>query len=96
MEENRKVQRTRVLKGAKIIFNQRLSSLDCIVRNLSDTGACLQLASPVGFPATFELSLDGDRSPRPCRVIWHSADRIGVTFNGPIRTSEDGEAGSSP
>ena len=95
MEEKRKVKRTRVLKGAKIIFNQRVSSLDCIVRNLSDAGACLQLASPVGFPTTFELSLDGDRSLRSCRVIWHGADRIGVAFDGPTRTSEGGEAGSS-
>jgi hypothetical protein len=81
MEERRKVQRMRVLKGAKIIFNQRLSSLDCIVRNLSAAGACLQLASPVGLPTTFEMSLDGDRSIRSCRVIWHTAERIGVAFD---------------
>jgi hypothetical protein len=95
MEEKRKVRRTRVLKGAKIIFNQRVSSVDCIVRNLSDAGACLQLASQVGFPATFELSLDGDRSLRSCRVTWRGADRIGVVFDGPTQTSEGGEAGSS-
>jgi hypothetical protein len=83
MEERRKVQRTRVLKGAKIIFNHRVSLLDCIVRNLSEAGACLQLASPLGFPTTFELSLDGDPSLRLCRVIWQSGDRIGVAFQTP-------------
>ncbi len=81
MEERRKVQRTRVLKGAKIIFNHRVSSLDCIVKNLSDAGACLQLASPLGFPTTFELRLDGYQSLRSCRVIWQGADRIGVAFH---------------
>ena len=93
MEEKRKVRRPRVLKGAKIIFNQRVSSLDCIVRNLSDAGACLQLASQVGFPATFELSLDGDRSLRSCRVIWQGADRIGVAFSDPVEASEIGRLG---
>jgi hypothetical protein len=84
MEERRKFQRKRVLKSAKIIFNQRVSTLDCIVKNLSDAGACLQLASPVGFPTTFELTLEGDRSLRPCRVVWQGVDRIGVAFGVPI------------
>jgi hypothetical protein len=93
MEERRKVKRARVLKGAKIIFNQRVSSLDCLVRNLSDAGACLQLASPVGFPTTFELSLDGDRSLRSCRIIWQGADRIGVAFSDPVAAGEIGGLG---
>jgi hypothetical protein len=95
MEEKRKDRRTRVLKGGKIVFNQRLSSFDCIVRNLSDGGACLQLASPIGFPTTFELTLDGGRVLQPCRVVWHAVDRIGVAFNGPARMCESGGAGSS-
>jgi hypothetical protein len=94
MEERRKIKRMRVLKGAKIIFNERLSTLDCIVRNLNTAGACLQLASPVGFPTSFEMSLDGDRSIRSCRVIWHSADRIGVAFDGAIQTG-GGEVASN-
>jgi hypothetical protein len=84
MEERRKFQRKRVLKSAKIIFNQRVSTLDCIVKNLSDTGACLQLASPVGFPTTFELCFEGDRSLRPCRLVWQRPDRIGVAFGARI------------
>jgi hypothetical protein len=88
MEERRQVRRSRVLKSAKIIFNHRVSTLDCVVRNLSEAGACLQLATPVGFPATFELSLEGDRSLRPCRVIWQGAERIGVAFGAPIYASD--------
>jgi hypothetical protein len=80
MEERRRAQRTRVLKGAKIMFNQCASTMDCTMRNVSDRGACLQVATPVGIPATFELSLDDGRLRRPCRLAWQGADRIGVVF----------------
>jgi hypothetical protein len=78
MEEKRRARRARVLKAAKILVMERNSTLDCIVRNLSDTGACLYVASPIGIPAKFELSLD--RSRHACRVAWQSADRVGVAF----------------
>ena len=42
--------RIRVCKPAKIVFNARASVLDCTVRNISDTGACLVLAAPAVLP----------------------------------------------
>jgi hypothetical protein len=80
MDEKRQVRRTRVLKGAKIMFDGHASTIDCTVRNLTTTGACLNVASPVGIPPTFDLSLDGGRTLRPCRVAWWKADRVGVAF----------------
>ena len=50
MQERRQAPRTRVLKAAKVIFNEHRSVIDCTVRNLSNSGACLQVSSPVGFP----------------------------------------------
>jgi hypothetical protein len=40
MPERRQVQRTRVLKGAKIILNNRSSLFDCTVRDLTNVGGC--------------------------------------------------------
>ena len=80
MEERRLVQRTRVLKGAIIVLNHRSSTIDCVVRNLTNRGACLHVTSTVGIPATFQLTLDGGRSCRDCRVRWSHADRLGVAF----------------
>ena len=42
MVERRQAQRTRVLKGAKIILNSHASVIDCTVRNLTNLGACVQ------------------------------------------------------
>src|SRR5262249_34455959 len=71
---------SRTLRGGKILFNDRQSVLDCMIRNLSPGGACLQVESLVGVPAAFELLIDGEEAPRPCRLAWHSHDRAGVEF----------------
>jgi hypothetical protein len=68
------------LRGGKILFNDRRSVLDCTIRNLSPEGACLQVESLVGVPPAFDLLIDGEEAPRPCRLVWHSHDRAGVEF----------------
>jgi hypothetical protein len=80
MENNRIAQRSRVLRGAVISFRQLGTTIDCTVHNLSNTGACLMVTSPVGIPSEFELVPNRDKVPRHCRVVWRAADRIGVGF----------------
>jgi hypothetical protein len=72
-----------VLKGAQIVFAHRGAAIDCMVRNISDGGACLKVFSPVGIPDSFELRLDSD-SVRYCRVVWRKATQIGVEFTWPL------------
>jgi hypothetical protein len=57
-------------------------SSECIVHNLSDTGAHLQIRGPV--PKTFNLVIDGDQVSRSCCVVWRNANRIGVRFEGEL------------
>lgn len=80
-EEKRRVQRTRVLKGARIVFNRRSSTIDCVVRNLTNIGASLHVASTVGIPARFELTFDGGRSSRACNVLWSRQSMLGIAFD---------------
>jgi hypothetical protein len=78
LEERRNKARMRALKSAKIVFNNRGSIMDCTVRNLSDTGCCLQVGDPVGVPNKFEMEVGGVK--RMCEVIWRKDNRIGVHF----------------
>ena len=78
-EEQRKSQRRRALKGATIAF-ERAAGIDCIVRNLSNAGACLEIVSPIGIPDEFTLVIPSDDVKQRCRVIWRAAHRIGVSF----------------
>jgi len=75
-DEHRITPRHRVLKGGHIQFGG--GSIDCTVRNLSETGAALDVTSPLGIPAEFMLVAEGIQ--RQCRVIWRKEKRIGVTF----------------
>jgi hypothetical protein len=79
MSEKRDNARHRVLKGAIMEFN-RAGGISCTVRNLSDTGACLTVASPLGIPDTFDLVVDSDHSRHACRVVWRKEKQIGVVF----------------
>jgi hypothetical protein len=79
VEPRRKRTRRRVLKGAQITFAHRTAAIDCVVRNLSDGGACLKVFSPIGIPDAFELRLDSN-AVRCCRVVWRKATQIGVEF----------------
>jgi hypothetical protein len=79
--EQRKKPRHRTLKAGRIIFNQRRSVLDCTVRNLSSTGARLDVPSTVGIPEAFELIIESDEIARSCRVAWRTERRIGVLFS---------------
>jgi hypothetical protein len=79
MDEHRNSQRHRTLKAGSISFD-RVAAIDCVVRNVSDTGACLEIESPVGIPNDFTLVINKDNVQRRCHVLWHSARRIGVRF----------------
>jgi len=77
--DHRAAQRRTTLKGGRIVFNRGRSTVDCTVRNLSPTGAKLQLASVVGIPDTFDLLLDGS-TRQPCKVAWRRLKELGVEF----------------
>jgi len=77
--DRRQHRRFRVLKGARIVLNDGASVIDCMVRNVSEQGACLVLTSAAAMPLTFELSIDG-QPYRNCRVIWQYCNRVGVAF----------------
>lgn len=79
MMERRTSQRLRAFKGGSISFD-RAASIDCLVRNLSKTGACLIVESPVGIPDNFTLIIKPELLRRNCRVAWRSAAKIGVQF----------------
>ena len=67
MPEHRHSQRTRMLRAGKIVFNNKSSVIDCLVRNLSPTGACLLVSNVIGVPSTFELLIGVRAQAVPAR-----------------------------
>lgn len=79
--DRRRHPRTRTFKAARILLNAHRSALDCMVRNLSAGGACLDVASLVGIPEHFDLIMTADKSIRGCRMVWRREKHIGVEFD---------------
>ena len=80
MVERRNQKRRRTMMQAKAIFNDKQSTIDCVIRDLSETGARLQFAGRADVPSTFELLIGGEAAPRICGVVWRTSDSVGVKF----------------
>jgi diguanylate cyclase (GGDEF)-like protein len=81
-QERQNEVRHRVLKKAQIVFKGHGAVIDCVVCNLSDWGACLNVESPIGIPDSFDLVVD-NATVGNCRVTWRKARQIGVEFVPP-------------
>jgi hypothetical protein len=79
MQDRRKSARSRVLKSAKLLLGTS-SIIDCVLRNVTNSGARVQIANTVELPDMLNLTLDGGYSVRPCRVVWRSLSETGVEF----------------
>ena len=80
MQERRQELRDRTFFGGEIAFNQRASSMACLVRNLSSHGAMLALAYTAVIPDKFDLSIDRKARSFRARTVWRHIDEAGVEF----------------
>lgn len=74
--------RMRVLKKGKILFENGTRSYTVTVRNISETGARLQLSDPQAVPLEFVLQVELDNFRVPCRRVWDEGLLYGVEFTG--------------
>ena len=72
--------RRRTLKSGRIVFNNRNSTIECVVRNLSSRGALLELPNVTGIPEDFELYIDNEAKCRAASTIWRRDVKMGVEF----------------
>ena len=81
MLERRRSTRSRVLKTAKLVLGTS-SVIDCVVHNLTSVGARIQIPSATDLPQRLNMTFDGGRSLRPCRIVWRTLNETGVEFSG--------------
>ena len=56
--------------------------IDCTIRDMSDAGARLLIASTVGVPDAFHLFEKSSAMIYPATVIWRQPSAVGVKFDG--------------
>lgn len=78
--EKRLAPRRNTLIAATLVYNGGRTRTECVIRNLSASGAKLELRGSVAsIPNTFDLIAPGHR-PHPCRVMWRTLKELGVQF----------------
>ena len=73
----RRATRRPILDTALIRFGE--TSACCVVRNLSERGAALDIGSQIGIPDQFTLIIP-KKKIYSCNVAWRKRGRIGVAF----------------
>jgi hypothetical protein len=79
MDAPPRAARRRMFKAGTIEFGG--GGIDCTVRNISETGAALEVNTPLFIPDRFTLFVPTEQLKRRCRVVWRKEKRIGVMFD---------------
>ena len=87
--ERRVAPRVRTLKRAKILFNNRYSTFDCIVRNISSTGALLTIDEAAHLPKIFDIIIGEEKMERPARLVYRRGMLAGIRFLDVVSEDEE-------
>ena len=80
MLDRRQSPRDKVLYGGVAQVNERGSTIDCVVRNISDRGACVEFDSAAKLPEEISLTIPRKGRSYLARMIWRQANRVGLAF----------------
>ena len=85
--ELRTARRQRVLKLGKILHVNNASTIDCKIRDISESGARLICGQQVAVPNEFRFVTQSDNIERDAKVMWRKGDEVGISFTSPPRPS---------
>jgi hypothetical protein len=88
--ERRIAPRVKTLKRAKVYFNNMNSTFDCVVRNISSTGALLTLDEAAHLPREFGVRIGETKELRPARLVYRRGMLAGIHFLDAPEQEEEG------
>ena len=77
--EKRASPRKTVLMSGAIEFAS--GTVNCLIRDISISGAALDVTNPVEIPERFNLVFKADGTHIPCHVIRRQGEQVGVAFD---------------
>jgi PilZ domain len=86
MIERRSSARQKSFLQGRIYFNNRRSSVDCLIRDFSDAGARLRFAESANVPEAIELYIPNKEEFHRARVEWRTGNEMGVSFGDEVRS----------
>jgi hypothetical protein len=80
MSERRIAQRQKSFLRGCIYYNNRRSATDCLIRDISPTGARLIFSDTVTVPDMVDLYIPQKDQMLRAQVQWRHGDEVGVGF----------------
>lgn len=80
MQDRRQGGREKVYLGGVAEINERSSTMDCVVRNMSERGACVEIDETAELPEKMNLSIPHKGRSFLADMIWRHANRVGLAF----------------
>ena len=81
--------RLRSLIAATILYNNGQSTLDCVIRNLSEDGAKLAVPAEIALPDRFELAIPQRNKLYRAAMVWRRADEVGISLEDPCTAPDE-------
>src|SRR5215468_9290273 len=91
MQDRRERVRDKVFMGGVAEINERGSTMDCVVRNFSETGACVEFDSSARIPERMQVTIARKGRSFLAEIIWRQANRVGLAFRTMITDSSESD-----
>jgi len=79
-KERRSTVRQRMLKSGSVSPDGRLTVYDCVVRNMSESGARIKVQAQHAIPSEVIFSLKDSALRANAKVIWRQDKELGLQF----------------
>jgi hypothetical protein len=80
MLDRRHSVRDRMILGSLASINERGSTMDCVVRNMSQGGACVEFEQTAKLPDEMRITIAQKNCSFFARTMWRRGGRVGLAF----------------
>jgi hypothetical protein len=84
MQDRREGVREKVFLGGVAEIGERGRTMDCVVRNFSDNGACIEFNSAAKLADEMNLTISRKGRSYLARMVWRQANRVGLAFRAMV------------
>jgi PilZ domain len=88
MSDRRRQYRNRVYYSGTIAFNDRKSTVACVVRNFNSFGAMVEFENPAIVPDWVDFEVQRKGVTYLAHLAWRDRDRAGLVFSASPKTND--------
>jgi len=92
MSERRGSARRKSFLRGCVYFNNRRSAIDCLIRDMSSSGARLFFSGAVSIPDVLEIYIPQKEQTLRGWVEWRHGDEVGISFADRRQREDPAEA----